>query len=172
MSLDWKLSENHEELWNDQNKHMTQTIIHLTMVVGMGEITEKNYKEFFRRIHFYERACGAFMQKCVKGENSQEENKIIDVPFTIADVKRYIGLRTNVSKETEKQFVKRIAESLMNDAAWSAKQQETKLNALPEDVQDCIVKGDHLRSCDDDGYCNDCGHQESLESELDEIRTR
>ena len=24
---------------------------------------------------------------------------------------------------------------------------------------DCIISGQHLKSCDDDGFCNNCGHQ-------------
>ena len=27
-------------------------------------------------------------------------------------------------------------------------------------VKQCIANGDHLRQCDDDGFCNYCGHQE------------
>lgn len=30
-------------------------------------------------------------------------------------------------------------------------------------VQECIAKGVHLASCDDDGYCNACGRQEGGE---------
>lgn len=26
-------------------------------------------------------------------------------------------------------------------------------------VRDCMNSGDHLESCDDDGFCNNCGHQ-------------
>lgn len=32
---------------------------------------------------------------------------------------------------------------------------------LPIPVQDCIAAGTHLNSCDDDGYCNACGYQDS-----------
>ena len=28
-----------------------------------------------------------------------------------------------------------------------------------DDLQDCIIAGTHLKSCDDDGFCNECGHQ-------------
>lgn len=39
--------------------------------------------------------------------------------------------------------------------------------ALPEDMwadfetelDDCLKSGQHLKSCDDDGFCNNCGHQ-------------
>lgn len=30
-----------------------------------------------------------------------------------------------------------------------------------DDLDDCIASGQHLQDCDDDGYCNNCGHQDS-----------
>ena len=30
---------------------------------------------------------------------------------------------------------------------------------LYEDPEECLEAGDHLKSCDDDGFCNNCGHQ-------------
>lgn len=29
-------------------------------------------------------------------------------------------------------------------------------------LQDCIKSGQHLNSCDNDGFCNNCGHQENM----------
>lgn len=34
-------------------------------------------------------------------------------------------------------------------------------------LEDCIASNDHLSSCDDDGYCNLCGYQESETSEAE-----
>jgi len=31
---------------------------------------------------------------------------------------------------------------------------------IAHEVKECVDRGDHLVSCDDDGYCNACGHQE------------
>jgi len=28
-------------------------------------------------------------------------------------------------------------------------------------LDECVVSGYHLQSCDDDGYCNSCGHQDN-----------
>jgi hypothetical protein len=30
-------------------------------------------------------------------------------------------------------------------------------------VEECIKYGNHLTACDEDGYCNLCGYQESAE---------
>lgn len=32
--------------------------------------------------------------------------------------------------------------------------------AIPEEVAACVLAGDHLLDCDDDGYCNACGNQD------------
>lgn len=34
-------------------------------------------------------------------------------------------------------------------------------------VQECIAAGEHLKSCDRDGYCNACGEQEDDTQEED-----
>lgn len=31
---------------------------------------------------------------------------------------------------------------------------------LYDSPDDCVAAGHHLESCDNDGYCNYCGHQE------------
>lgn len=30
---------------------------------------------------------------------------------------------------------------------------------IPEVLRECLASGEHLASCDDDGYCSRCGHQ-------------
>ena len=37
-----------------------------------------------------------------------------------------------------------------------------------ESIHQCIAAGTHLQSCDDDGYCNVCGHQEGWDYESDD----
>lgn len=34
-------------------------------------------------------------------------------------------------------------------------------NPMPAAVLECVAAGTHLQSCDEDGYCNTCGHQEA-----------
>jgi hypothetical protein len=38
-----------------------------------------------------------------------------------------------------------------------------------DDILECIEKGVHLTSCDDDGFCNNCGEQESEEEFKDRL---
>ena len=34
-----------------------------------------------------------------------------------------------------------------------------------ENLEDCIKNALHLTDCDDDGFCNHCGHQDEHEDE-------
>lgn len=82
---------NYEELNTDANYPMTERIYFVTMVTDLGEITESNYGEFYARVKVYEAITG-------------------DDYITLADIKRRIGLSTNVSNRTSAQFLKRMTE--------------------------------------------------------------
>lgn len=96
MALNYNFSKvkDHEALHEDQMEWgKTDTLIWMTMAVGLGEITEKNYVEFYARVKFIEKLNGAMAH-----------TKDGDYFFTIDDIKRRIGLETNVSQWTRKQF--------------------------------------------------------------------
>jgi hypothetical protein len=59
------------------------------MVTDLGEITDKNYGEFYARCKVYGLVSG-------------------DFTITLEDVTRRIGLSTNVSNRTSLQFLKRM----------------------------------------------------------------
>jgi hypothetical protein len=100
MSLDFRLGEieNWKELWPDGSPNpapKTHAIIFATMAAGMGEITEKNYIEFYLRV-----SASDAMSPWPKAE-----------PITLEDVRRHIGLRTNVTTETASKWFKRHLEN-------------------------------------------------------------
>jgi hypothetical protein len=77
---DWQqLSQNPEQL------QITDTLVWATMAIGMNKITADNYNEFYARLYLSQKLDG-------------------DVTVTKADVKRRIGLTTNASTLTRKQF--------------------------------------------------------------------
>jgi len=80
---------NWEELNTDANFPTTQSIYFLTMVVDLGEITDTNCGEFYARIKVYALITG-------------------DDNITLEDVRRRIGLSTNVANTTSAQFLKRM----------------------------------------------------------------
>jgi hypothetical protein len=87
MALHWDVSkiDDHEKLCYTENddgtfnvRPVTDNLIFGTMAVDIGGITDENAQEFYIRMCEYSAASG------------------FDVPVSLEDVRRHIGLRTNV----------------------------------------------------------------------------
>ena len=80
-----------------QMKGEIQTLIFLTMNIGMNEITKKNYKKFYNRLHFLENQLpsGAYLTYADE-----------PYPYTMEMVKELIGLKTNATNLTKSKFIK------------------------------------------------------------------
>lgn len=76
---------------------VTHTLIWSTMAVGMTSITEKNWTDFYARLHAYELLSGAFLR-----------NNDGPLLVTADQVRQHIGLSTNAGTETEAAWRKRI----------------------------------------------------------------
>ena len=108
MSLDWYVEEieNFEELvWlpNDDGEtfHLnpvTNTLIWMTISVGMNEITKKNWPVFYGRVAALEGYGGAWSYKDGEGM----------VLITAKDVEAHIGLGTNASEMTAAAFEEKM----------------------------------------------------------------
>lgn len=114
MSLNWNISKvkDFEKLYTQKDeegktklKKVPETIIYLTTIVGMGEITDKNWEQFYNRVNFIEKLGGTFLLK-------QYRKKPIPRFITEDDVKQMIGLTTNASTMTQAQFLKRHTQYL------------------------------------------------------------
>jgi hypothetical protein len=107
MALTWNIEkcENYQELEQSPAWGITDTLIWLTIAVGMNEITKDNWREFYARLHLLETLYGAYAHTP-------------NGPYYITreQVKRRIGLRTNASKLTQLQFVKLKVNRFLNDA--------------------------------------------------------
>jgi hypothetical protein len=82
-------------------KSIPQTIVFLTMTVGMREINEKNWERFYNRAHLIETIHGSFYFVTKRG-------KLVPRYISKDDIKSMIGLKTNASELTTKQFMKRF----------------------------------------------------------------
>lgn len=80
---------------------LTHNLIWATIAVDLGEITAKNVDEWQFRLN-----CIAL----VYGDASWAE-------ITSEDIAKHIGLSTNVSNRTRKQFMAKMAKSLEREAA-------------------------------------------------------
>lgn len=117
MSLDWNLTKikNYKEVcWQkneddtDRLNPVTDSLIWLTMGIGIGNITEDNASEVYCRIAMYEKLFGTML-------SYWKDSKKVSVPITPEDVHNHIGLFTNVSKETDAAWRKRIIQNFMRE---------------------------------------------------------
>ena len=109
MSLNYYYSDvaNANKVMFDENDMMypdTQSIIFTTMAIGLGEITEKNWLEFYARMNILERLHG-----------------YTSIP--LERVKEHIGLSTNVNNETRSQWIKRYFTYELNDTIWKVRRE-------------------------------------------------
>lgn len=82
---------------------ITNALIWVTMQIGIGEITEENAVEFYSRIHFSEKLFGTNLS------NGGEPYFL-----TFEDVRRHIGLKTNVfPKETDAKWGARLIKTFV-----------------------------------------------------------
>jgi hypothetical protein len=81
---------------------ITDGLIWYTLITGIGEITEKNYVEFYKRMTLHDKVNGTVLLK--KGEPR---------PITLEEVKAHIGLHTNVwPKTTKTAFLNKLMDSI------------------------------------------------------------
>ena len=113
MSLNWSVKKVPEKFWKgDDNPEwpITNALIWATMEVDLGEITEKNAEEFYRRL---------FCMDVVYGQPKR---------FTLRQVRDRIGLSTNVADRTKRQFDAKVSKVLTRraDAARHLEEKEER----------------------------------------------
>lgn len=112
MSLDWNLEniEDYENICWEVNektgeKYMnpiTHSLIFATISVGISEITQDNVAEFYNR---------TILTANVYGEpinEFPEEGGIVRRNYTFEEVKQHIGLSTNASHYSDKEFMEKV----------------------------------------------------------------
>lgn len=115
-----------EDLEGDLQWGITNNLIWATMAVSMGSITEKNYEEFYRRM-------------IVVGRLTTPPYQV-----TLADVKRRIGLSTNVSTETPTKFANNMKRVIIDDADYKVSNEVkalAKYEALLA-IEDTLLEAD------------------------------
>jgi len=80
---------------------LTKSLIFVTMSLDIGEITEKNYVEFFQRLRLYEDLFGQIIRFGGDQWDGPERT-------SLDDVRRHIGLTTNVTTKPLKTWLNRI----------------------------------------------------------------
>lgn len=123
MSLDWDLTkiENYKKkCWHETEdgkqslNGLTETIIYMTMFIGINPITFKNIEEFYLRTFLHEKVSGP-----MRTGYSKEKDKFSPMYISWQDIVDHVGLTTNASSLTWAQFSKKLkgmAERQIGDA--------------------------------------------------------
>jgi len=113
MSLDWSIKriKNRREVCfrtfdheadEGELSNLTESLIWGTMAIGIGSITEKNWREVYFRTFLWERTVGAYRK------TTNKDGVLASCYVTAEDIQAHIGLSTNVSKESDAKFYKKL----------------------------------------------------------------
>jgi hypothetical protein len=116
MSPDWTtnrcdppLPKNHEE------RHGRDMLVWSSVAIDLGEITKKNVDEWVWRLWF--------QRKTTEAIHIPEETTPAEVRKV---VERWVGLGTNVTTLTRKQWLKKVTEIMVKRITWEVSE------ALPD----------------------------------------
>ena len=117
MSLNWSIEEveDFEEKCFTENEdgtrrlsEVTNALVWSTMGVGIGEITEKNWREYAYRLDLYQTLFGPLLSEWVPGKGGHDDGAMQPRPLTPLEVRDHIGLHTNASIETFHRWLRRM----------------------------------------------------------------
>lgn len=119
MSLDWRMTGPYDPENNPLHSDgMTETMVFATMSVGLTDLTEKNLEEWIWRIEFLRMIGHNLGTRAVRDENGKASFE--DYYPSPAELKAWIGLRTNAGTDTRKQWMKTVMLTLEHKANRSA----------------------------------------------------
>ncbi len=124
--VSWKNVKDADTLMFDGDDWKPQSwyVATATMFVGLNEITENNWEEFFSRLDQFEVATGIAMRRVA------ENNELVDLRITPDIIKAHIGLHTNAPRLTPAAFRKKLTDA-MQDAS-SRRLRNWKANGFME----------------------------------------
>jgi hypothetical protein len=102
LNFDFTKVANHEEVTTDPADStrwhpVADALVWLSMICGYDEITLKNVDRVIARVMAYQAVTGGYLR-----------SKGTDIYITPADVRRFVGMRTNASTMTDAQWLKRL----------------------------------------------------------------
>jgi hypothetical protein len=102
MALHWNISKCDESKAQGKAWPLTHALIWATITVGINKITKQTADEFYARLHTYETMYGTLMVSHSDGSPAQVET-------THQDIVDRIGLVTNASNMTRKQWLAQMS---------------------------------------------------------------
>ena len=129
MSLNWDLTriENSQELcWKPSTEEIgkvemngvTEVLIYATMIVSIGRITPKTFRDFHRRLIEFQIVTGNGLLSSVT-----KDGKRINRMPTLQEVQAHIGLDTNVTTKTSRQWTSYLGQIIKEEATTRIRQE-------------------------------------------------
>lgn len=113
MSLNWNLNKINDKknvcFTEDGLKEVTNNLIWATLAVDIGDITEDNAEEFHHRLA---------LLTALRGVNWND--------ISLQDIKNHVGLHTNVSTKTWKEFSTKVLENWCDDRDFNPKKKKVR----------------------------------------------
>ena len=107
MSLNYDLQNVKADYKSDEGWALAHALIWGTMSVGMHSIDEKDWEEFYTRAHIVQTIHGGWLW-----DDEAKTTRHV----TVDEIRSFIGLRTNVTNQTNAQFKNRIDRALRDQA--------------------------------------------------------
>lgn len=121
MSLDWKNTKNQTPEWAALvESGVATTIILSTMIVDLGEVTEKNLNEWRVRLGMHAAVWGGLIN-----EFDENEQVVRRMP-TVEELRAAIGLCTNVITTSRAAYRKKMMERIEREAVMLVVQEDEK----------------------------------------------
>lgn len=92
-------------------KPVTHSLVWATMVIGIGNWTEKDIDEVYIRVNQYERMTGPtiYVDDGNRSSSSQLNGELDEDGYITRDeIRKHIGLSTNVARVTTARWLKRL----------------------------------------------------------------
>lgn len=103
---------------------ITNNLVFLTMSIGLNEITEENLDEWEKRMALAYKVGWISKQVVFAGYENDGNIKWEPRLITRADLERHIGLETNASYESPKEWRKRVMERLEDEGLDEMRREE------------------------------------------------
>ena len=101
------------------------------MLVGINEITDKTYADFYKRIKLLEETGSLLLT------GTDDEGNLVESNPSLQDIYFHRGLSTNATRWTEKQFCKRLGERLLETVTQNIK---AEIKEFKDDNIEAITK--------------------------------
>ena len=138
---DGSVTFNPFQFWNFSNEDQTEIcrrdgttewLIWTLSLLGVGEITKKNYKEVFTRIKMHEMVDGPPLKEGL-GWGSQKEDTPCSI--TLEEVWYHIGMTVNALTITPRQFEKKMMGWMRREAKGEMRKQLRELEEKWKDTE-------------------------------------